>query len=234
MRGRRASSILRALDRLGSCRTDDAFEASLTVALETFGCEWFVHTVLPNTHLRLEEAVGASRLPKGFYETYRDGDLAKSDPVVCHCRLSSDPVDWARFGTKRCAVMGRARDHGMRSGFTVPIHAARGYAACFSVSGMDEIDARTKPAIQLIAMYAGERARASRSKRPMRPGPLSPREAEVLTWAAIGKSNADTAEILNISVRTVTAHMVNAMDKLGAANKTQAVVNAMQNGFIAP
>jgi LuxR family quorum sensing-dependent transcriptional regulator len=44
-------------------------------------------------------------------------------------------------------------------------------------------------------------------------------EQEVLKWAAVGKSVADTAEILSVTRRTVTAHTVNAMDNLGAANK---------------
>lgn len=54
----------------------------------------------------------------------------------------------------------------------------------------------------------------------------------MLKWAAVGKSVADTAEILSVIRRTVTAHTVNAMDNLGAANKTQAVVHAMQCRFI--
>ena len=55
---------------------------------------------------------------------------------------------------------------------------------------------------------------------------------ETLTWAALGKSSRDTAEILQITERPATAHTVNAMQKLGAANKTQAVVKAMQAKFI--
>ncbi len=61
---------------------------------------------------------------------------------------------------------------------------------------------------------------------------MTSREQEVLKWAAVGKSVADTAEILSVIRRTVTAHTVNAMDNLGAANKTQAVVHAMQCRFI--
>ena len=37
---------------------------------------------------------------------------------------------------------------------------------------------------------------------------------------------------MSITERTVTAHSVNATHKLGAANKTQAVVKAMQANFI--
>ena len=62
--------------------------------------------------------------------------------------------------------------------------------------------------------------------------PLTDREREVLTWAAVGKSHVEIAEILHVTERTITAHTVNATHKLGAANKTQAVVRAMQAKFI--
>ena len=53
-----------------------------------------------------------------------------------------------------------------------------------------------------------------------------------MIWAAAGKSAADTGEILGITERTVTAHIVSACQKLGAANKTQAVARAIQYKII--
>jgi DNA-binding CsgD family transcriptional regulator len=61
---------------------------------------------------------------------------------------------------------------------------------------------------------------------------LTPREREVLWWAAQGKSAKEIAEILNISERTVNEHSQKAIRKLGAANRTQAVATALRERLI--
>jgi pimeloyl-ACP methyl ester carboxylesterase len=54
-------------------------------------------------------------------------------------------------------------------------------------------------------------------------GQMSSREAEVLALAAEGRSNAEIAERLVISVRTVERHLLNAYTKLGVRGRTQAI-----------
>ena len=55
---------------------------------------------------------------------------------------------------------------------------------------------------------------------------LTAREIEVLRWTADGKTSGDVGQIMNISERTVNFHVNNAVEKLGAANKTAAVITA--------
>jgi LuxR family quorum sensing-dependent transcriptional regulator len=102
------------------------------------------------------------------------------------------------------------------------------------MSGRDlDLTPRTKPAIHLMAMYAFERARTIlQPLERRRTDGLTPREREALTWAAAGKSAADTGQILGITERTVTAHLVSACQKLGAANKVQAVARAVHERLI--
>ena len=64
--------------------------------------------------------------------------------------------------------------------------------------------------------------------------PLTDRELEVLELAAQGLTNHEIAQRLYISVRTVEAHLTHVYNKLGAASRTQAVVSAMQRGWIHP
>ncbi|MBF0308331.1 MAG: autoinducer binding domain-containing protein [Magnetococcales bacterium] len=56
---------------------------------------------------------------------------------------------------------------------------------------------------------------------------LTPRERECLRWASEGKTAWEISEILNISERTVVAHLTNASEKLGANNRIQAVARAV-------
>jgi LuxR family transcriptional regulator, quorum-sensing system regulator CviR len=61
---------------------------------------------------------------------------------------------------------------------------------------------------------------------------LSPREKAVLAWLRRGKSTFDTAEIMDISERTVKYHISNIMQKLGASNRAHAVSIAIEQGIL--
>ena len=61
---------------------------------------------------------------------------------------------------------------------------------------------------------------------------LSLREREVLWWATQGKSAWEIGEILHIAKRTVDQHTQNAVRKLGAVNRTQAVAMALRERLI--
>ncbi len=59
---------------------------------------------------------------------------------------------------------------------------------------------------------------------------LTSREAEVLLWAAKGKTNRDIGEILGISPRTVNKHLDHVYEKLGVETRTAAAALAMGAG----
>ena len=58
---------------------------------------------------------------------------------------------------------------------------------------------------------------------------LTGRQSEVLYWICQGKSNAEIAVILKISVRTVTFHVTHIFEALGVANRTEASNVAMKH-----
>ena len=62
--------------------------------------------------------------------------------------------------------------------------------------------------------------------------PLTSREREVLSFVALGLSNAAIAQTLGISRRTVERHLENVYSKLGVSNRAEAVYFAVQVGFI--
>ncbi len=57
---------------------------------------------------------------------------------------------------------------------------------------------------------------------------LTPREAEVLLWVAQGKSNADIATILSMTVHTVKKHLQNTFEKLGVETRNGATIRALE------
>lgn len=55
---------------------------------------------------------------------------------------------------------------------------------------------------------------------------LTPRETEVLTWVARGKTNRDIADILGMSHRTVNKHLEHIFEKLGVETRAAAAALA--------
>jgi DNA-binding NarL/FixJ family response regulator len=63
--------------------------------------------------------------------------------------------------------------------------------------------------------------------------PLTLREREVLAFLAEGRTNREIAGALSVSVATVKSHLVHIYDKLGAANRNDAIGRAVAAGILA-
>jgi len=61
---------------------------------------------------------------------------------------------------------------------------------------------------------------------------LTPRETEILTLVAQGRSNGEIGKQLFISAKTVSVHVSNILGKLGAAGRTEAAAIARRRGLL--
>ncbi len=83
-----------------------------------------------------------------------------------------------------------------------------------------------------IRRLAGAYGRSGSDR--LRDAKLTDREAEVLRLMATGRSNAEIAAHLVVGVETVKTHVGNVLAKLGARDRTQAVIAAYESGFVSP
>ncbi|MCC6446867.1 MAG: helix-turn-helix transcriptional regulator [Armatimonadetes bacterium] len=63
---------------------------------------------------------------------------------------------------------------------------------------------------------------------------LTPREKDILNLVQEGKTARTTAEILDISKRTVEYHLLNVYQKLRVRSKEEAVQRAIELGLLEP
>ena len=73
---------------------------------------------------------------------------------------------------------------------------------------------------------------SSRSPISAQRSPLTPRELDVLRLIADGVGNADIADRLHLGLGTVKGHIREILEKLSAADRTQAAVNALRRGLL--
>lgn len=57
---------------------------------------------------------------------------------------------------------------------------------------------------------------------------ITSREAQVLHWLAVAKTNREIGTILGVSSRTVGKHVENILAKLGVENRTAAAMHALE------
>jgi DNA-binding NarL/FixJ family response regulator len=73
---------------------------------------------------------------------------------------------------------------------------------------------------------------AGRDSEPPLVEPLTPRETQILALLADGLSNKAIAGRLGVSDETVKFHLTSVFGKLGAANRTGAVRQALRRGLV--
>jgi DNA-binding CsgD family transcriptional regulator len=80
----------------------------------------------------------------------------------------------------------------------------------------------------------GSKPKETGGAKRRRPGPLSRREREIFELLADGLSGAEIAERLTLSPETVRTHIRNAMAKLEATTRSQAIAIALRRREITP
>ncbi|MHA7833140.1 MAG: PA1136 family autoinducer-binding transcriptional regulator [Algiphilus sp.] len=172
----------------------------------------------------------------GNGEAIDASSYARHCPVTHHVLNASAPFFWTKtIGDtgERYRIVRTPRGQGSH-GLQVPIFGRFGLEGAMSAGG-EAIDA--SPAARLgMSMVAGAAFFAVRRLVEGAPdrseGRLTHRERGILGWIAVGWRQAQIAEHLGLSPRTIENHLRNIRRRLGVATTAEAVRAAIRNGDI--
>ena len=188
------------------------------------------------------EFVAVHNAPTEWIEASTSVVNASVDPVLFHCKRHTVPIIWDQ-GTYQASGAGemwhRQAEYGYRTGIAMALHMPEGKHFLFGVDREEVLPEggelqRIVADLQLFAVYAQDaaiRLLLPVESQPERPF-LTPRELEALQWTMEGKTAWEVGVLLGITERTAVLHVNNAMHKLGAVNKHQAVLKALRLGLL--
>lgn len=220
----------------------EEFFRGLVFQAEQLGFEHCGYLVgIPSQGKQLQ-VVMLNNYPKSWQDRYRRNGYFLIDPTVQHAKTNASPLVWSPslFEQESSDALARdARDGGFNHGWTQPFRDTNGRFGALTLSrGEGTITANELAEklamMQWLALVAHGmlfRTLLARHQNEL-VIQLTEREIEMLHLAAVGKTAGEMAKALCLSERTVNFHMGNAMQKLGAENKTQAAVLAMQMGLL--
>jgi len=177
------------------------------------------------------------------WEAFFDAEgLGRSDPVhrASHLRNLGFPWSMLRdlieLSRRDEEIIARSRRAGLADGYTVPTHIpgeSEGSCSFATIRGQSyRMD--WMPLAQFVGTAAFEGARrlsGIRRTEADRPR-LSDRQRDCIYWAARGKSEWETAQILGIGHGTAVQHMKEARKRYGVFNKTQLAIHALYDGAL--
>ncbi len=182
-----------------------------------------------------------SGYPSSWRSIYEQQGYAAIDPTVSHCLSSNLPLVWSSqlfLDKGAAALMEHARQYGLRSGLTVPVHSPNlqtGLLSVASEAALVDDDMDRIAHLQLFASYLHEAVRklVQKNARVQQTDfQLTPREKQCLSWAAAGKSSWEISQIVSTSERTVNFHIGNVIQKLHVASRSHAIAKALARGLI--
>lgn len=185
-----------------------------------------------------------TRFPAEWEARYNEKDYFLYDKIAQTAFYTGGLHHWSDCTQRQYAdeasnrksgkIMHEATEFGLHEGWLYSMQCRRSteWSVISCAARKCGRDTRSRSILKHLAPYlclALQRAAVKNSKVKAR---LSPKEYEVLSWTAHGKTAWETSAIMKISRRTVEFHMGNILKKLDAINSQQAIAIAVSTGLI--
>ena len=209
--------------------------------IHMYGFEYFLFRLIPRYGNIVTHSKTLTNYPKEFIEQYESNHYVQRNPIVIHCQLSISPIIWDEEVFHDVPELWESTQaYGLNHGWSQSVHDSSGVVSILSLARsntpLTELEFTEKAADVLWLcneLHTAMTARyLPRHEPPPQANRLSARESEVLKWTAEGKTAFDIGMILSLTTRTVNFHISSAIRKMGANNKTSAVVIATKSGLL--
>ncbi|MBP0624087.1 autoinducer binding domain-containing protein [Cupriavidus consociatus] len=226
------------LERFGAAKSaEDLFVevSNIVRQFEFEHCAYGICAPLPVSKPRFSIF---SDYPEPWVRHYLSQHYFAIDPTVRHGFSTTQPLVWTSSGHDRNNEFWAEADHyGLRHGWCMSAQSASGARGLLTMVRSGSAIGRAE-----LAENEGRMSWLANAVHVVMSQYLTPRlmpeagvsltnrEQDSLKWSATGKTNSEIGEILSVDERTVKFHLGNAMRKLNAANKTEAVVKAALMG----
>lgn len=234
-------AVKKFLDKTPDDVSASALDRNLRSSLQDLGLGLFAYLAIRMPgQLVLERApLIVSNYPRKWIERYVQQNYQLRDPIVGMTSVRRTPLHWdARswgwpLRPDQRQMLEEALEFGIARGVTFPIHGPGSELGLFTIAsaeiaGMFEDAVRENlHIVHMIGLYTHNIvAKQFCWETQAADFGLTPKEKEVLLWTARGKTSWEAARIIHRSEATVNYHLKQAMRKLNAANKCQAVAKA--------
>ena len=199
-----------------------------------FGMASFLIGDASRPKVEREGRLWATTWPQGWLDHWKARNYITVDPVINQLLLRNEPVRWRDVRRTEdepgARILDEAAEFRMTDGYAVPIYSREGFVVGISI-GTDkyELGRQDEACLHMAALYFQtklERLRARQRPKPPRQK-MTPRERECLSWVAAGKTDWEISQILSIAEQTVHEYVQNALIKLSATTRAQAVATAI-------
>ncbi|WP_424967503.1 MULTISPECIES: helix-turn-helix transcriptional regulator [unclassified Dinoroseobacter] len=188
-----------------------------------------------------DTAVFTRGFPNEWVCTYVDEKLYEVDPIPAYAAHATQPFRWSDIGKltplkqPETEFLKRLMAEGLGDGLALQVfgpNMRNGYVGVGFAKPNPDLSAADIRELQAAAQVA--HLRYCTLVPDGAPAALTPREAEVLTWIARGKSNSVIADILGVSPHTVDTLVRRIYGKLEVADRTTAAIHGIGAGLIQP
>ena len=218
----------------------------------SLGFDSYMHAICASPRPTVEtRAFVYTTLDMAWVRYWDSHAFVEVDPRVQAVLSSSLPFVWDQASERGRdprvdEFLDAAMKYGVASGIAFPIRDTRARTALAALNSAvplndairRQVIARQLGDIHLFVHYFHEMFIESvlADQQPARSegAPLTNREHECLTLSARGLTTEDIAERLGIGVRTAQYHFDRIREKLGAANRQEAIARAIQDGLVSP
>nr|WP_024967117.1 LuxR family transcriptional regulator [Pantoea sp. IMH] len=215
----------------------------LECELKELGDFIWAYVVLSKSNMSI--SAYATNYPSGWVKYYQDNNLQFTDPVVITALNRLTPFCWGEQ-ISPSTIFENAKIYSILSGYTFVLHDYKKNLVTLSIlidptkrEATERAINQNKGTLDFLLASVHEKYLALTSLyrneyQPINEDILTTRENEILYWASVGKTYAETGMILGIKTTTVKFHMANIVKKLGVTNSRHAVRLGIELQLVKP